>query len=313
MFRKLLISVCIMACLIFTASHNSLSAMIPPKKTSQSTIEASRFILKSGDRKWVLNLDKIGFDGVDPTTLNKDLFMNWFYQVVERQINRGPRPASFRYRALVPHALGVTVNSRKVEDWLNDIHSYLNRPIEVPTVLSTPEVTTEKALALKGKLLASYTTRFSPYSYSRNMNIKLSGYAIDHYIVRPGEIFSFNEVIGRTTSEKGYRSARIIVRGEYQKGLGGGICQTSSTLYNCADRAGLKIIERWSHSKRVTYVPRDRDASVSWGSGDFKFQNQLNEPILIVSDILNGRIRISIYGPDNIHNDPRYVPPAPAD
>lgn len=300
-------------CLLFTLPNDTLSKTIPPKKIVNSTAGAPLLILKSGDRKWILKLDKIGFDGVDPTTLNKDLFMNWFYHVVERQVNRAPQSAFYRYRAVVPHAEGLTVNAKKVEEWLDDIHRYINKPIQVPVVAAVPELSTEKILSLKEKKLASYTTWFSPFSYNRNTNIKLSAYVIDHYVVKPGEIFSFNEVIGRTTSAKGYKAARIIIQGEYSRGLGGGICQTSSTLYNCADRAGLKIIERWSHSKRVTYVPKNRDASVSWGGGDFKFQNQLNEPILIVSDVKNGCIRISMYGPKTISAHPRYVPPAPSE
>ena len=83
--------------------------------------------------------------------------------------------------------------------------------------------------------------------------------------------------------------AKIIVRGEFSEGIGGGICQISSTLYNAVDRAGLKIVERYSHSRSVPYVPPGRDATVNWGGPDFSFKNNYNQPILIRAQALPGQ------------------------
>ena len=95
--------------------------------------------------------------------------------------------------------------------------------------------------------------------------------------------------------------AKIIVRGEFSEGIGGGICQISSTLFNAVDRAGLTIIERYSHSRSVPYVPHGRDATVNWGGPDFSFRNNYNQPILIRAQALPGRVYISISSSDVIN------------
>lgn len=91
------------------------------------------------------------------------------------------------------------------------------------------------------------------------------------------------------TPDKGYMKAPVIVRGELSEGVGGGICQVSSTLFNAVDRAGLEIVQRYSHSRRVPYVPPGRDATVSWGGPDLRFQNKYNQPVLIRAKQHGGR------------------------
>jgi vancomycin resistance protein YoaR len=105
--------------------------------------------------------------------------------------------------------------------------------------------------------------------------------------------------------------APVIVRGELSEGIGGGICQVSSTLYNAVDRAGLEIVQRYSHSRRVPYVPRGRDATVSWYGPDFVFRNKLNQPILIQSKIYGGQMIVLIFSSDTADNSQRNVPGAP--
>ncbi|MBA4541492.1 VanW family protein [Thermoactinomyces daqus] len=151
------------------------------------------------------------------------------------------------------------------------------------------------------KLLASYATFFDQTKTNRVHNIQLSSEAINGHVLNVGEVFSFNQVVGKRTPQRGYLPAPEIVKGEYTEGIGGGVCQTSSTLYNAADAAGLRIIERVSHSHVVTYVPKGRDATVSWKEPDFKFQNQLNVPIRIAAKTQNGRITVAIYAPAHVN------------
>lgn len=110
--------------------------------------------------------------------------------------------------------------------------------------------------------------------------------------------------------EKGYQRAKVIVRGEVSEGIGGGICQISSTLFNAADRAGLQIVQRYSHSRSVPYVPPGRDATVSWYGPDFVFQNKYEYPVLIRAVVYGGQISIMLYSSDEIKNKPRGVPSA---
>ncbi|WP_062047010.1 VanW family protein [Bacillus sp. JCM 19034] len=116
----------------------------------------------------------------------------------------------------------------------------------------------------------------------------------------PGEVFSFNTTVGKRTIERGYLPAPIIIRGELSEGVGGGICQVSSTLFNAVDLAHLKVIQRYSHSKQVPYVPPGRDATVSWYGPDFSFQNNYNQPILIRSFVSGGQMTISLFSSDDI-------------
>jgi len=164
-------------------------------------------------------------------------------------------------------------------------------------------------LQTRGQLLSSYTTYFDPTNTHRAHNIQLSSNAINGHVVNVGEVFSFNQVVGERTLERGYKPAPEIVKGEYTEGIGGGICQTSSTLFNAVDAAGLRVIERVSHSHVVTYVPIGRDATVSWREPDFKFQNQLNAPIKISSKTQDGKITVAIYALFNEVPAPPTTPP----
>lgn len=258
-------------------------------------------------KQWTFPLRQVGFDGIDPTTLNRTRFFHWVHDHLERDLNRPARSAYFKDGQIIPHQLGRTVNRKKLDEWLDLIHFYIQKPVSVPIIYSEPKLTTSQCMRLKEKRLASYTTQFNPGNLNRSHNIYLSAKAIDHFILFPGEIFSFNRVVGKRTVQRGYKQAKVIVKGEYSEGIGGGICQTSSTLFNSVDQAGLEIVERVSHSKRVTYVPKKRDATVSWEGPDFRFKNQLNEPILIVTHTKGGKITISIYGPKTILNQPREI------
>lgn len=268
-------------------------------------------IFQYESKQWVFDLRSIGFDGIDPTTLNRQAFMAWFSVTVEKEINRPARSAYFKDRKIIPHQQGILVDRRQLEQWLDDIHSHLNRPLTLPVITLKPRITTEKLKKVKEKRLGSYTTYFNPRNYNRSHNIRLSAKAIDHQLIYPGQLFSFNQWVGVRSLRRGYLPARIIVRGEYSEGVGGGICQTSSTLFNSVDQAGLTIVERNSHSKRVTYVPKGRDATVSWGGPDFQFQNSFDEPILIEATVKGGRLTVNIYGPSTIHHKPKNIELAP--
>jgi vancomycin resistance protein YoaR len=247
------------------------------------------------NRDWYFDLHHAGFDGVDPTTLDRQRVHQWFLHVAN-EIDRAPRNAHYnKTREVIPEQLGQKVDVAKMDDWLDMIHPYLNRPVEVPYNVLYPQLTVQQLRQLKGKLLASYTTLYNKHMSNRAHNVELSAKAIDHHVVMPGEVFSFNQTVGKRTVARGYRKSKIIVKGEYSEGIGGGICQTSSTLFNSIDRAKLEIIERISHSRRVPYVPKKRDATVSWGGPDFKFKNTYKQPILIVSNAKNGRLTIQIF------------------
>ncbi|PJZ01172.1 hypothetical protein CPT06_06120 [Bacillus vallismortis] len=184
--------------------------------------------------------------------------------------------------------------------------------VEVPELNIYPKVDSELLAHISTHQLGHYVTYFNANNKSRSHNISLSARAIDNHVVFPNETFSFNQVVGMRTRDKGYKSAPIIVKGELSEGVGGGICQVSSTLYNAVDRAGLRIVQRYSHTRSVPYVPPGRDATVSWGGPDFLFQNQYNQPILIRAKRRGGSMVVTLYSSDMINNKLRNVPNAPS-
>ena len=144
--------------------------------------------------------------------------------------------------------------------------------------------------------LSTFTTRYDASNYNRSTNIELATKSINGTVIMPGEIFSYNKTIGRTTLEKGYKEGTAYVGGKVVPDVGGGICQVSSTLYNTALLANLEITERSNHLFETSYVSPSRDATVYWGSIDFKFKNTRIYPIKIVGTAKNGVVKIDLYG-----------------
>lgn len=146
------------------------------------------------------------------------------------------------------------------------------------------------------KLLAKFTTRYDESIENRANNIHLSSEKINGTILMPGETFSYNKIVGERTAKAGYKEASVYMGGKVVNGIGGGICQVSSTLYNAVLLANLEITERRNHYFITSYVSSSRDATVSYGSIDFKFKNTRNYPIKIECISKNGICQVLIYG-----------------
>ena len=143
--------------------------------------------------------------------------------------------------------------------------------------------------------ISTYTTKTTK-NQNRNTNIQLSARAINGITVLPGEIFSFNGTTGERTAEKGYKPATAISGGQNIEEIGGGVCQTSSTLFNAAARANLEILERSPHAWPSSYVEKGFDATVNWPGLDFKFRNNTDWPVFIIAGYANQKVTVSIYG-----------------
>lgn len=143
--------------------------------------------------------------------------------------------------------------------------------------------------------LSSYSTAHTANS-NRTHNLSLACDAINGTVINPGETFSFNNIVGERTADKGYRDAIVYVGTESKDELGGGICQVSSTIYNAALYAEMEITSRACHTFFVTYVPGGLDATVYWGSLDFCFRNNTEYPIRVNASVSGGYVNISIDG-----------------
>ena len=143
--------------------------------------------------------------------------------------------------------------------------------------------------------ISSYTTYFNAVDRGRCENIAIAASLIDGITIQPYGEFSFNKTVGRRTEEAGFQQAKIIVRGEYVLGVGGGVCQVSTTLYNAALKSGLQITEYHPHSLRVGYVAPSRDAMVSTDN-DLVFFNPHAYPVTLLAKVFENGICVSFFG-----------------
>lgn len=145
-------------------------------------------------------------------------------------------------------------------------------------------------------LRAEFYTSFPSSSPERKNNIKLATRAIDKTFVDVGAEFSFNKTVGPRTENRGYKSSKIIVGGEFVEGVGGGVCQVSTTLYNALVLSGLTITEFHPHSLPVSYVAPSFDAMVSYNFADLRFINNTHNPIIIYATATDKMVKVSVYG-----------------
>lgn len=159
-----------------------------------------------------------------------------------------------------------------------------------------PEVTEEQLSAIYfADELSSFSTGNLGNS-NRTNNITLACKALNGTVIKPGEIFSYNQCLGQRTPEKGYKKAGAYVNGETVQEYGGGICQVSTTLYNCVLYANLEVVARSAHAYPASYVKLGMDATVSWGNPDFKFKNNTDYPIRIEAKVEGGKCKIKLIG-----------------
>lgn len=177
--------------------------------------------------------------------------------------------------------------------------------IYIPLKYTKPEITiSDLGEDIFGTKLGTATTIYDSTNINRATNIDIACEKINGTILEPGETFSFNKIVGERTAKNGFKEALIYNGGEVDYGIGGGICQISSTLYNAVLKANLDIVERKNHSMTVSYLPVGQDAAVSYGSVDFKFTNSRTYPIKIVATANTGIITISVLG---VLEDQEYV------
>ena len=144
--------------------------------------------------------------------------------------------------------------------------------------------------------LGTFTTRYDERDTDRTTNLKIACQKLNNQVVLAGATFSYNSTLGERTIAAGYKNAKIYSNGQVVDGLGGGICQISSTLYNAVVDANLETVERRNHQFVTSYVPAGKDATVVYGMTDYKFKNTRKYPIKIVATAQNGIATISIYG-----------------
>ncbi|WP_258359921.1 VanW family protein [Moorella sulfitireducens] len=173
---------------------------------------------------------------------------------------------------------------------------YSGEVIDIPLNRLEPRLTSAALAARRiEKAAGTFTTIFNPADTTRTHNIRLASGTLDNTWLPPGGVLSFNEVVGPRTVERGYQEALVIEEGNYVSGIGGGVCQVSSTLYNAALAAGLTIVERQPHGLAVDYVPPGRDATVVYGLIDLKIRNDTPFWYWLKSRVDNNKLTMTFY------------------
>ncbi len=274
-------------------SYTDNSLTVVPATAGQNpdvSVARNEFISALGDG--VTNNINVTLDYAQPKQLNVDEVYN--------EICVPAQDASYALdeagEVIVnEHHVGVEVKKEDLMLVINQVNE--GKSASCAAVITMPGKTKEE---LEEKLfnatLGKYTTDFSSSSANRAYNVSLASDSINDTILMPGDEFSYNNTIGNPNAERGYKIAGIYENGKTSEGVGGGICQVSSTLYSAVLYADLEIVERHNHSLTVAYVPNGQDATVSYGVIDFRFKNNTEYPVKVTSVSNNRKLTVSIVG-----------------
>lgn len=198
--------------------------------------------------------------------------------------------------SVYPSENGVDFNV-SLEEAKAIISSEQKEEYTIPLKIISPNVTTNMiGTEAFPDLLSTFSTNYAANNTNRTTNLILAANKINGTVLMPGETFSYNKVVGARTIAAGYKEAPIYVQGKVEDGLGGGICQITSTLYNAVVYANLEITQRTNHQFVPSYVTASRDATVVYGAIDFQFKNNRNYPIKLVCSVSGGVANFQIFG-----------------
>jgi len=194
----------------------------------------------------------------------------------------------------IPGAWGYGFDAEQVQKILDEVQ--YGETISVPMEYIEAEITGENVFFQD---VLGYCETKHTDDEKRNTNLALACQILDGLILQPGEEFSFNGAVGERTKERGFQPAPAYSGDTLVNHYGGGVCQVSSTLYNCALLADLEITNRLSHGYTVRYLPVGLDATVNWGTTDFNFRNSLDYPIMLKGEVSDGMVKMWILGVDD--------------
>jgi vancomycin resistance protein YoaR len=299
-------------------------------------IESSLILLKFEGREWRLNYKDIGYsyninEAVEKAYnvgRNGDIFkrlsetvkakleaqnfdiesnyqtdkVNGLVEQIAKDVNQDVIDATIRYKGsgfeVTDERIGRILNKDKILASLTEqLHKVDSAVLELPVEIVQPVVKKADLANIKDKL-GEFSTKFNAADVDRSTNIRVATSSTSNVLVRPGEVFSVNETIGPRLEKFGYKEAKVIINNELVPGIGGGVCQVSSTLYNAVLLSDLKVIERRNHSLPLSYIGLGRDATISGDYIDFKFMNNTNYPIYIYGEVQGSWVKFTVFGRD---------------
>lgn len=295
---------------VLKTSLSDISAKLPDTVIQSSYyMEGNNLILTKGRTGYVVNVDEtantiitdiqnfnIKDNQIEISTLEESP-QALDIDAIHSEIYKQPSDAYFTQN---PYAVYPSENGLDFAISVDEAKAMLQEEKDeyiIPLQTLYPNVTTNMiGQEAFPDLLSSYSTSYSTRDRDRTTNLILAANKINGTVLMPGETFSYNTVVGERTIAAGYKEAPIYVSGEVVDGLGGGICQITTTLYNAVVYANLEIVERSNHQFVPSYSNPSRDATVVYGSIDFKFKNNRNYPIKISCSVSNGIAAFQIYG-----------------
>lgn len=228
------------------------------------------------------------------------LALRAFIEGIDRLMETSPVNASMTRTGdsfdIIPGRAGVGVDCDLAVKQIDlDLADKDFKPKTLPIIIKEPEIKTEMLEQIDSKWGQFYTV-FNTQAKERSSNLKIAADSIEGRLIKPGEVFSFNGVTGLRIEENGYQEAPVIFEGELVPGIGGGVCQVSSTLYNAVLYSNLEIVERHNHTIPSAYITMGRDATVTDRYLDLRFRNNSDSYIYIASWIEGNRIYAAVYG-----------------
>lgn len=199
------------------------------------------------------------------------------------------------------YEMNIEATKKKV---ITQLKTQKGGDVEIVIQVLEPKITREQNEKVTD-LIGSFSTHYTLYAAARNENLRVGCKQINGTLLGVGEVFSMNEELGPQTYENGYKDAGVYVNGKVEQGVGGGVCQVTSTLYNAAIFAELDIVQRSPHSMTVGYVPLGRDAAIAGDYKDLKFKNNTDAPVYIEAYTANGTLVTNIYGHEMHSNNRR--------
>ena len=288
----------------------------PKVRATQLTLPAQRarvalsapVRLELGPTRWRLSRGKLAHvlelptDGVTSLRIGGADAQQWLVQLGKR-VEKQPRDATFSVNgshvSVVPARPGTHLDAVATANAVLAA-ALKRRPalrvVQLPVVEQPAKLSTEAARAMHiTGLVSSYTTEYGGIA-NRIHNVQLVAHLVDNKVIAPGATFSFNKTTGERNAAKGFLEAPVIVNGELTTGLGGGVCQVSTTVFNAAFEAGLEITERTNHALYISHYPQGRDATVDYPSVDLKFVNDTGHWLLLRTFVGSSVLTVGLYG-----------------
>lgn len=289
--------------------HNLSSELPDAVVESGYYIEGNKLIITKGNDGYIIDVEattaNIKQKLLDLSYLNEIIQIETIAQspkeidldAIYNEIHKEPKDAYFTTEPHVVYPSENGIDFKISMEEAKEILQTADKECTIPLKVLYPNVTTNMiGQEAFPDLLASFSTKYAASNKNRTTNLRLAANKIDGYVLLPDEIFSYNAVVGERTIAAGYKEAAIYENGQVVDGLGGGICQISTTLYNATLFANLEMVELYNHQFVPSYVTAGRDATVVYGVKDFKFKNSRNYAIKITCSVQNGIASFQIWG-----------------